>query len=90
MIFFSTGNPLPSGFNAIPKFRSDLLKWVRRWVRTGTVMEKLRHADLDDVNVQQAIKNLDDAFKHSTNAYFSLWVISTSTLFASRYRTYAL
>ncbi len=26
-------------------------------------MEKLRHADLDDVNVQQAIKNLDDAFK---------------------------
>ncbi len=26
-------------------------------------MEKLRHADLDDVNVQQTIKNLDDAFK---------------------------
>ncbi len=63
MIFFSTGNPLPSGFNSIPKFRSDLLKWVRLWERAGTVVEKLRHADLDDVNVQQTIKNLDDAFK---------------------------
>ena len=51
---------------------------------------KATQNNLSDFDIQQAIKNIDDAFKHSTNAYFSLWVISTSTLFASRYRTYAL
>jgi len=45
------------------KRKSDVLKWIRCWEEAGAVMERIRQAELADVDVQHAIENLDDPFE---------------------------
>jgi len=43
--------------------KSDMLNWIHHWEKAGKIMESSRRARLLNVNVQQAIENLDDAFE---------------------------
>ncbi|MEE9119598.1 MAG: hypothetical protein V3U02_13530 [Calditrichia bacterium] len=43
--------------------KSDMLNWIHQWENTGKIMERSRRTRLLNVNVQQAIENLDDAFE---------------------------
>jgi len=42
---------------------TDLLNWIHHWENAGEIMERSRRTRLLNVNVQQAIINLDDAFE---------------------------
>jgi len=42
---------------------SDMLDWIHHWAKAGEVLESSRRTRLLNVNVQQAIENLDDAFE---------------------------
>jgi hypothetical protein len=41
----------------------DWLNWIHHWKNAGEIMERSRRTRLLNVNVQQAIENLDDAFE---------------------------
>jgi hypothetical protein len=43
--------------------KPDLLNWIHCWEKAGEAMEQSRRDNLKNVNVQEAIENLDDAFE---------------------------
>ena len=43
--------------------KSDILNWIHHWKKAGEILERSRKTRLLNVNVQQAIENLDDAFE---------------------------
>jgi hypothetical protein len=45
------------------KVKTDTLKWVHSWKQAGAVLEKLRQAELEHVDVQKTIAYLNDAFE---------------------------
>ena len=51
------------------KVKIDTLKWVHSWKQAGAVLEELRQAEIENVDVQKAIAYLNDAFE-SALVYF--------------------
>ncbi len=43
--------------------KSDIGNWIHHWEKVGEVLEHSRRTRLLNVNVSQAIENLDDAFE---------------------------
>ncbi|MBW2194076.1 MAG: hypothetical protein JRF37_00490 [Deltaproteobacteria bacterium] len=43
--------------------RAAVLAWIHAWERAGAVMQRTRRDALDNVDVEHAIENLDDAFE---------------------------
>jgi len=47
------------------KSRNDMNIWIKGWKETGALLDETRRARLMNVDIQQVIESLDDAFESS-------------------------